>query len=278
MVRLMKDLLAQSARETFVGRTEELLALSELLNDGPRLVFLHGIAGVGKSALLSVFAERARAQGASVVELDCRTIEPTERGFLLALRTAIGGPISRLSQATPRLQSLGERVLLSLDNYEVFRLMDTWLRQAFVPLLPENVRVLIVGRDTPAHSWLTTPGWQGLVRPIPLDSLSESESIKLLVDSGTTEPEARLINRFALGHPLALKLAANVTMNPYGTNGLPGLGFQRVFEQLMTLYLDDVHDPLTRRALDAASVVRRITVLLLQAMLPEAAPQDVFAR
>jgi hypothetical protein len=31
MVRLMKDLLAQSARETFVGRTTELQALSELL-------------------------------------------------------------------------------------------------------------------------------------------------------------------------------------------------------------------------------------------------------
>jgi hypothetical protein len=278
MVRLMKDLLAQSVRETFVGRTAELQALAELLNNGPRLIFLHGIAGVGKSALLSVFAERARTQGAAVIELDCRAIEPTERGFLLALRTAIGGPISRLNQASPRLQSLADRVLLSLDNYEVFRLMDTCLRQAFVPLLPDNVRVLIVGRDTPVHSWLTAPGWQELVRTISLGSLNEAESIKLLVDSGTTEPDARLINRFALGHPLALKLASNVTMNSYGTTTLPGLGFRRVFEQLMTLYLDDVHDPITRRALDAASVVRRVTVSLLQAMLPEAAPQDVFAR
>jgi len=196
MVRLMKDLLAQSARESFVGRTVELQALSELLNNGPRVVFLHGIAGVGKSALLSVFVERARAGGASVIELDCRAIEPTERGFLIALRTAIGGPISRLGQATARLQSLGERVVLSLDNYEVFRLMDTWLRQVFVPLLPENVRVLIVGRDMPAYTWLTTPGWQGLVRPIPLGSLSESESIKLLVASGATEPEANPLQEY----------------------------------------------------------------------------------
>jgi len=76
MVRLMKDLLAQSARETFVGRTFELQALAELLNPGPRLIFLHGIAaGVEKSALLSFFAERARTQGAAVIELDCRAIE-----------------------------------------------------------------------------------------------------------------------------------------------------------------------------------------------------------
>jgi adenylylsulfate kinase-like enzyme len=70
MVRLVKDLLAQSVRETFVGRTTELEALSALLDNGPRVIFLHGIAGAGKSALLSVFAERARAQPASVISLD----------------------------------------------------------------------------------------------------------------------------------------------------------------------------------------------------------------
>jgi hypothetical protein len=279
MVRFVKDFLAQSARETFVGRTTELEALSALLDNGPRVIFLHGIVGVGKSALLAVFAERARAQGASVISLDCRAIEPTERGFLHELSAAIGGSITRLSQAPLRLRSLGPRVLLSLDNYEVFRLMDTWLRQVFIPLLPDNVSVLIVGRDTPVHSWLTAPGWQGLVRIIALGALNEHEAIKLLVSGGTSEAEAKLINRFALGHPLALKLASMVAMETHGTEtALPALGFQRVFEELMRLYLADVHDPITRRALDAASVVRRITVSLLQAMLPDAAPQDAFER
>src|SRR4029079_2121995 len=37
-------------------------------------------------------------------------------------------------------------------------------------------------------------------------------------------------------------------------------------------------DPLTRRALDAASVVRRPTLSLMGAMLPDAAPQDAFER
>ena len=36
------------------------------------------------------------------------------------------------------------------------------------------------------------------------------------------------------------------------------------------MYLGDVDDPLTRRALEAASVVRRVTHSLLRAMLPEA--------
>ena len=56
MVRLVKDLVAQGVSENFVGRTTELDALSSLLDDGPRVVFLHGIAGVGKSALLAVWS------------------------------------------------------------------------------------------------------------------------------------------------------------------------------------------------------------------------------
>jgi hypothetical protein len=55
-------------------------------------------------------------------------------------------------------------------------------------------------------------------------------------------------------------------------------GFQRVVEELTRLYLADVSDPLTRRALDAASVVRRVTLSLIQAMLPDAAPQDALDR
>ena len=282
MVLLVKDLLAQTARDTFVGRVTELEALSALLTNGPRVIFLQGIAGVGKSSLLAVFAEQTRKQGAAVIALDCRAIEPTERGFLHELSSAVGGPITRLDQVAPRLQSHGDRVVLSLDNYEVFRLMDTWLRQVFIPLLPDNVRVVIAGRDKPNHSWLTTPGWQGLVRTITLGPLSETDSISMLVRSGARESDARLICRFALGHPLALKLAAIISMESHGNAAaLSATGFQRVFEELIKVYLADVQDAVTRRALDAASVVRRVTVSLLQAMLPDvSAPdaQDLFGR
>ena len=48
-------------------------------------------------------------------------------------------------------------------------------------------------------------------------------------------------------------------------------------EELASLYVDGL-EPVTRRALDAASVVRRTTLSLLQAMLPDEDPADLFAR
>lgn len=279
MTRLMKDLLAQRASETFVGRTDELNTLLGILDDGPRIVFLHGIAGVGKSTLLEQFTSQARAQGAVVVSLDCQAIEPTERGFLHGLSTAIGAKITAANQAAERLRSLGHRVILSLDNYEVFRLMDTWLRQVFIPFLPDGVCTVFVGRDTPQLAWLVSPGWQGLVQSVALGPLSEAEAVELLLHSGAGPAEARQINRFAHGHPLALKLAASVgSERRTADSAMTATGFQRVVEELTRLYLADVSDPLTRRALDAASVVRRTTLSLLQAMLPDAAPQDSFDR
>jgi len=279
MTSLLKDLLVQRASDTFVGRTDELEALCGIVDDRPRVAFVTGIAGIGKSTLLDEFATRARKLSAVVVSLDCHAIEPTERGVIDGLTSAIGGRAAGLTKVAERLGSLGDRVVLTLDNYEAFRLMDTWLRQVFIPALPANVRVVLAGRDSPSVSWLISPGWQGLVRSIALEPLSESEAIELLVRSGANTEAAYQINRFAHGHPLALQLAARLgaeRRRPDGVMSVPG--FQRVVEELTRSYLADVNDPVTRRALNAASVVRRITLSLIHAMLPDVAPQDAFER
>lgn len=109
-----------------------LLDLAE--SDRPLVVAVHGIAGIGKSALLAAFAEDARAHGATVVSLDCGGIEPTERGFLAALDRAIGAlptqpgsgarPMATVADAAAALSACGERVVLVLDTYEQLRLLD----------------------------------------------------------------------------------------------------------------------------------------------------------
>jgi hypothetical protein len=77
-----------------VGRGREREALLDLVErDTPVAAVVHGIAGVGKSTLLRAAALDARARGragATVVTLDGRAFEPTERGFVGALSQALG--------------------------------------------------------------------------------------------------------------------------------------------------------------------------------------------
>jgi len=240
----MPSTLAVGTR--IVGREREL----ERLHEPARVAFVHGIPGIGKSALLDAFL----ADRPGVVRLDCRSIEPTERGFMAALE-----------------RSMPE--LVALDHYEVFRLMDTWLRQVFVPALPEGTRVVLVGREPPVASWFTVEGFQSL----PLGPLSDADALRLLDRREIRAADAPRLNAIARGHPLALMLAsAGAAEHP--ELGLEEAATTRVIAELARLYLEDVQDLETRRALEAASVVRRATEPLLAAMLAGVDAADAMGR
>ena len=143
----------------FVGREpERAFLLSVLGAEGPLVVFIHGIGGVGKSALVEAFTAEARARGTVVLLLDSGAIEPTPRGFLAAISSATGGDLTTAADAAARLGSLGDRVVLVLDRYEVLRPIDLWLQRTFVRALQDNTRVVIAGREAPLSGWSMSMG------------------------------------------------------------------------------------------------------------------------
>ncbi|WP_158580061.1 winged helix-turn-helix domain-containing protein [Geodermatophilus marinus] len=238
-----------------VGRERELALVTKAVRAGGT-TYVHGLPGVGKSALLTAVAQDARARGMHVVALDCRAVEPTERGFL---RAAGGG--TGIDALLAHLRARAPAVLV-LDQYENFRLMDTWLRHVLVPALPDGVALVVGCRERPLAAWLGVPDFSSL----PLGPLDETDALALLARQGVPASEAARLNRIARGHPLALVLAsAGAVENP--RLALEEAALSRVVEELTRLYFEDVEDPLTRRALEAASVVRRATGSLLDAML-----------
>ena len=258
-----------------VGRDHERAVLRRLLDDGgPLVVFVHGIAGVGKSALTEAFAVEARTTGAIVLRLDCRSFEPSERGLLAALEARTGGELATAEEAADRLANLGDRVIIILDTYEVLRILDPWLRGVFVPTLTDHVRIVLSGRDAPMTGWPSELG--SLFQGLPLESLTHEEALALLDLAGVNEGDAGRVYHIARGHPLSLRLAASAL------TGRPGVSLEAVTVQAVIAGLTEVYlgglEPKTREALDAASVVRRTTLSLLAVMLPGSAPQDAFDR
>ena len=274
MTQTIRKLIDEQATR-LVGRGNEMDVLRQLLGEGgPLVVFVHGIAGIGKSALVEAFGVEARTVGATVLRLDCRSIEPTERGFLAALEGKTGGELASAEAAATRLGKLGERVVLVLDTYEVLRLLDPWLRQAFLPALSDEIRIVLSGREPPMTGWPTALG--GLFRGLPLENLPRDEAEDLLKRAGVDAGDADRIYRLARGHPLSLRLAVSALAERPEVR-LEDVTVKAIVEGLTDLYIG-VLDQKTRLALDAASVVRRPTLSLLTAMLPETAPQDAFDR
>jgi hypothetical protein len=131
-----------SARYTtdyFVGREPELDAFRTALQsnapDHPvSLLFVHGPGGVGKRVLPRQFGRLATDARARVIALDGRDLEPSPSGVLGAVRELAGiGDSAALFDALAHR----ERLVLLIDTYEALTPLDTWMRELFLPQLPE---------------------------------------------------------------------------------------------------------------------------------------------
>ena len=135
MVLVIGTSMEQRHRQ-FVGRRSEVEALNGLIDaPGPSIALVHGIAGVGKSALLRHLSAGVAGRGRSVIRLDCRVIEPTERGFLRAV-----GDFEHVQDFARHLRDLPDPPVLVCDQFEHFRLMDTWFRRYWFQCCPRTAR------------------------------------------------------------------------------------------------------------------------------------------
>jgi hypothetical protein len=217
MTRKIRDLLPDSAQS-------ELSKLTRCLDDdGPIVVWLCGPTGAGKSALLAEFS--AHADGAAVCKVDCRTVEPTVSGLLATLSELLGQPLQGLEHAADVVSGKAARAVIAFENYEVFRLADSWLRRDFIPALSDTARVILVSREPPTAGWMSATEWHDFFQTVSLQPAEEPDP-DILMDRCLAEaPQQDL-----------------------------------------------------REALDAASVVRRVTNPMMAALLGTESADDMYER
>ena len=158
-----------------------------------------------------------------------------------------------------------DQVVLCVDHYEVLRLLDTWLRQAVTPALPENVAMLLAGREAPNRAWSRLPA--GGFEAMLLGPLRAEESAELVRSLGVPQEDVAPIVRFSRGHALTLVLGA-LAAKERPASQIQDVALSRLLDEFTRAYLDDL-DERTQRVLEAAAVVRRLSTPLLDAMLPD---------
>ncbi len=261
-----------------IGRERELETLSTILaSNGPRVIHISGITGIGKTTLLEMFSERVKPESAFLLKLDCRSIEPTEKGLTQALEQRVNARQLALKNLLIKLGELAPQVILALDSYEVFRLLDTWLRQEFIPSLPDNVRVYLLSREPPQPIWLISQDWQESFHAIQVTPITDEDSYTLLTRMGVTSSAAKRVGRSVHGHPLALRLIASAFQARPDIH-LDQMNLQQVLQTLAEMFLADISDPVIRQALEASAVVRRTTASLLRAIFPTIDPDLTYVR
>ena len=273
----IRDRLSSNARTRLVGRTDELSALQQAFVEGaPVVVHLHGLPGIGKSALAAAFVEEVRSRGGTALAIECGSVEPTERGLLGELGRMLGC-LEQAEAIAAELEARSPPVLLLFDGYEVFQLLDAWMRQVLLPALPDRILVLFASCLPPSEAWTEAPAWQGLFQAMALGPLTDSAATELLTHLHVPARDIAPIAQFAAGHPLALTLAARAARLPASERASAEPAETAVW-LLARRYLAGIADPATRQALRTACVARRISRGLLRTLAPDADPDALYAK
>src|SRR5215813_8304108 len=272
------DRLERHAVEGLAGRSAELERLEVFaLGDEPLVMHIQGIPGIGKTHLLNALAASIGGKGVFVVRIDARWCEPSPAFLCRAICREIGAAESENSAVlAASLSDAATRVLLVLDSYESFRLLDSWLRQVFLPSLGDSVRTVLSSREPARPAWRIAPEWRGLFDSMVLETFSSEVALEYLTSEGVPEGSARELNRIARGHPLALSLALAL----YSSGGqLRGSAVTRhqVLEHMAALFLEDMESE-TKQVVETACLVRTATAPLLAAMLPHIPADEALDR
>ena len=250
----------------FVGRTGPLTAFTGALRiaasapGAPAVLYAHGPAGIGKSALLHRFAALARAEHRHVVEIDAARV---------ASAPAL---IDQIRETATR-----SGTVLLVDGIDHLDTVSDALPGGLLSVTARDGVTVVAGRHAPRLAWRTATGPHGGLRALPLGPLPDTQARELLsgLGPGLAEDAFADVLGFAQGHPLALVLAAAASAEGRFRDGTAP---QELVLALLDHMLGDVPGPAHRRALEVASHSRWTTEDLLRATLTDTgdSPADVF--
>lgn len=276
MASRLADHLSAARRRRFVGReTERALFQAALNTEKWPFFILHvfGPGGVGKTTLLQEFAALCQTHQIAALSLDARHLDPSPNSFTLALQLAVGSDTA--GSPLDVLAAQSQRSVIFIDTYEKLNPLDGWLREVFLPQLPENVLLVTAGREALAAGWRTDPGLNMFIRAIPLRNLNPEESRTYLSQRQVSAAQHQSVLDFTRGHPLALSLVADVLDQRQDQQFVPDEA-PDVIQTLLERFVQKVPSPAHRTALEACALFHLTTEALLAEILQVANGRELF--
>ncbi|HWN35856.1 MAG TPA: BTAD domain-containing putative transcriptional regulator [Pseudonocardia sp.] len=242
----------------FVGRAHERRIFAAAMDGDPAdcsVLFLTGLGGIGKTALLQCFADDARNVGRSVLRVDAGALGASRRAFLAVAE---------------QLSTVSDPVLL-IDAFEARAELEPWFQTQFLPRLPSRTVVVIASRDRPSPAWRAEGASAGALRAVMLSEFATREALAMLSLRGVPAEQRAAILDLGGGHPLALSLAAEAVLA--GDWAADSFQTRRaVVDALLARVVGVLPSEIHRLALQVCAQSYAATEELLAAVLPAAQP------
>jgi hypothetical protein len=253
------DLIRQGRRTTLAGRDAELRFLREVTAPGgPVVVYVHGPAGIGKTALISALDACLEDANVRRLHIAAGAVEPTPTAILTAFGTVLGHEIKTVAELAAVLGNIKDVTVLMVDDVDTWRLAASWLRADLLPPLPASTRFVLAGAVPPPAVWSTEYGQYFL--DIKLGPLSRAQSNAAVAAAGLSTETAERIWHLSGGHPLGLRMAIHAAR-------AGSLGTTRDAGELANAILQAIGNSDLRRAVEACAIVRRANRALVSAIL-----------
>ncbi|MDB5084636.1 MAG: Bacterio-opsin activator domain protein, partial [Bacilli bacterium] len=222
MMGSLKEALSIERSRLFVGRKTELAYMQNWLEQQrapTEVVFISGMGGIGKTALLLQFLNMAQDENMLCIWLDGRVCTETPAGFLEYLHSFLFRKSSFTASSKPSMLEIvtamtRKRTLLCIDNYEHLQRIEGWLREVFLPeLSATGLIVVLASRQDVAINWQNDLAWGTRVRQMNLSPISQLEAQDFYLNIGlANRPEIERLVYETKGLPLAMALSAETAM------------------------------------------------------------------
>src|SRR6202046_2671714 len=253
------DLIRRGRLTTLAGRDAELRLLRQVTAPGgPVVVYVHGPAGIGKTALVAALDACLEDADVRRLHLAAGAVEPTPTAILTALGRALGHETRTVAELAAVLGTIKDVTVVMVDDVDTWRLAASWLRADLLPALPASTRFVLAGAVPPPPAWSTEYGQYFL--DIKLGALPRTESDAAVAAAGLSAETAERIWQLSGGHPLALRRAIHAPR-------AGSLGTTRDAGDLANAILHAIGDSDLRRAVEACAIVRRANRALVSAIL-----------
>ena len=253
------DLIRQGRRTALAGRDAELRLLRQVTAPGgPVVVYVHGPAGIGKTALISALDACLEDEGVRRMHITAGAVEPTPTAILTALGRLLDHEAKTVAELAAALASVKDVTVVMVDDVDTWRLAASWLRAELLPALPASTRFVLAGAVPPPPAWSIDYGQYFL--DIKLGALPRAESDAAVAAAGLPAEIAERIWLLSGGHPLGLRMAIHAACTG-------SLGTARDAGELANAILHAIGDSDLRRAVEACAIVRRANRALMSAIL-----------